>query len=634
MLYEALTRSAALTPGESREKRLDALLTLPALFAPDISPDGRWVAWTWYRTGPAAEVFVVPTDGSTPPVQLTSTPQDTVLVSWTLDSRAVVVQQDRAGDERFQLFRVNLDRPGVMVPLTEASPPYYLTGGQLHPNGRWLVYAANYDFKAGCETDLTSIYRHDLATSERKLLARPRKPVYSIPRLNDQGTHVLYVREDLHPSGDQVWLVDLEGDEDREILNCGARRKVFAGWFPDGRRVLYLEETATHMRLGVYDRITGTRRLLLDDPARNPEIAFVPRRSTQAVVIDMCGARPRVSLLDVESGVELRLPEVPGNLLPLAPLGDGTWIGEQFSAQQPTELVRFSPAAVRPEAFVRLTHVWERTPLRPGDLVPAEDFRWRSVDGLEIQGWLYRTRAAQPRGAVVSIHGGPNLNDLDAVDPLVQWLCLQGFHVLAPNYRGSSGFSLPFREAIKADGWGGREQEDIRTGIEALIARGLAERGRVGVTGVSYGGYSAWWAITHFPVDLVAAAAPVCGMADLVLDYETARPDLRPLSEEMMGGSPAELPERYRERSPVHYVHNIKGRLLIVQGLQDPVVTPECMHAVTAALDAAGVPYDVLTFADEGHGVLKPKNQKVLYTRLASFFREAFDAAGQRRGRQ
>ncbi len=196
--------------------------------------------------------------------------------------------------------------------------------------------------------------------------------------------------------------------------------------------------------------------------------------------------------------------------------------------------------------------------------------------------------------------------------------------MLDPNYRGSTGYGLPFQEAIKEDGWGGREQEDIRAGIEALLAEGLAAPGRVGITGTSYGGYSSWCAITRWPPELLAASAPVCGMTDLVVDYETTRPDLRPYSEEMMGGRPDQVPERYRARSPLHFVENIRGRLLIVQGLQDPNVTPENVHAVRAALDAAGVPYDLLAFEDEGHGIAKPANQRVLYPRLAEFFAAAF----------
>jgi dipeptidyl aminopeptidase/acylaminoacyl peptidase len=201
-----------------------------------------------------------------------------------------------------------------------------------------------------------------------------------------------------------------------------------------------------------------------------------------------------------------------------------------------------------------------------------------------------------------------------------------GFDVLDPNYRGSTGFGLAFREKIKATFWGGLEQDDIRTGIEHLIRQGVARPGRVGITGTSYGGYSSWCAITRWPPEILAAAAPVCGMTDLVVDYETTRPDLRPYSEEMLGGSPAQVPARYRERSPIHFVADIRGRLLIVQGERDPNVTPDNVREVRAALDRAGIRYDVLTFPDEGHGIGRPANQRVLYARLAEFFAASFAA--------
>lgn len=111
------------------------------------------------------------------------------------------------------------------------------------------------------------------------------------------------------------------------------------------------------------------------------------------------------------------------------------------------------------------------------------------------------------------------------------------------NYRGSTGFGLKFRQLIKEGGWGSLEQTDIAAGAQALIAAGLAKPpGRVGVTGTSYGGYSAWYLITHYPPEIIAAAAPICGMTDLVVDYKTTRPDLRPLSEEMLGGRPDQVP--------------------------------------------------------------------------------------------
>jgi len=272
--------------------------------------------------------------------------------------------------------------------------------------------------------------------------------------------------------------------------------------------------------------------------------------------------------------------------------------------------------------LVSLTHTWERTDLEPGRLTPTEDFRWRSEDGLEIQGWLYRARP-NPQRAIILIHGGPTWHAEDNLDAQIQYFVSRGFNVLDVNYRGSTGFGLKFRQAIKEDGWGGREQADIATGAEALIRAGLADPGRVGVTGTSYGGYSAWFQITHYPPEIIKAAAPICGMTDLVIDYTTTRPDLRPYSAEMMGGNPEQVPERFRERSPIHFVQNIRGHLLIVQGDQDSNVTPEHVHQVVKRLEAHRIPYEVLNFEDEGHGINKPANQERLYTHLVTFFDRA-----------
>jgi len=339
-------------------------------------------------------------------------------------------------------------------------------------------------------------------------------------------------------------------------------------------------------------------------------------------VVEVDQARTRASVLDPDTGAETPLPAAQGMWLPLAPLADGQWVAQVYSSRQPTDRVRGVPGD--DAHAVSVSRGWERTSLRPNDLAAAETFTWRMVDDLPIQGWLYRA-ATPAKGTIVHVHGGPTAHSEDKINAQIQYFVRQGFNVLDPNYRGSTGFGIPFREAIKADGWGGREQDDIRMGIEALIDAGIAQAGRVGITGTSYGGYSSWHAITHWPTDIVAAAAPICGMTDLVVDYQTTRPDLRPYSEEMMGGSPDQVPERYRERSSINFVDQIKGKLLIVQGLRDPNVTPDNMRVVGEALDRASVRYEVLTFEDEGHGIVKPQNQRRLWEHLASFFAQAFD---------
>lgn len=604
---------------------LAALLDLPKLYGALVSPDGRWVAWSWFGVATTADVYLAPTDGSAPPVRLTATDENAMLASWTPDSTGVIVGQDHDGDERTQLFRVDIEHPEALRPLTEPHPPYFLQGGALHPDGRRLFYGMNYDAEAGCEIEPTWLYRHDLETGERVAIARPERAGWLELELNDDGTAVLYHRMEGQRGGMSVWLVGVDGSGDGEIVNAGPDRKATGRWFPDGRRVLVLAETATHRRVGVWE--DGATRWLLDDPARNIEEVSAPRGTDGNTVVLVEGreARMRASLLDVTTGREAPFPEVPGNLQPLRPLADGSWVAAYYSATQPLDLIRWRPGE-SPAAAPSLTRVWERVAFRPEDLVVAEEFRWTSVDGLEIQGWLYRP-PGEPVGTILAIHGGPTAHSEDALNAAVQYYVSRGFNVLAPNYRGSTGFGLPFQESIKEDGWGGREQEDIARGAQALIDAGIAQPGRIGITGTSYGGYSSWCAITRQPASLIAASAPICGMTDLVVDYETTRPDLRPYSEEMMGGSPAQVPERYRRASPINAVDRIEGSLLIVQGARDPNVTPENVRAVRAALDRAGIPYEVEVFENEGHGISRKENQRTLYPRIASFFLTSFDGA-------
>lgn len=606
---------------------LDALINLPRIWGSQVSPDGKWVAWSWLGVGPAIDVWAAPTDASQPPVQLTDNHEETVLVSWLPDSSGVIVSQDTGGDERAVLYRVRLDQPGVMTPMTDLAPNYFLRGGEVAPDGRTLVYAANLDLATGEEIEQVALIRHDLETGQRVELARTVRNAYVVPQLSPNGRLILYNRKDRHAAGTQLWVCALDASSDREIINVGDDKKAWGGWLPDSRRILLTAEADTYERVGVYDTVTGGLRWLIDDPNRSIASAFIHNvpGAKYATVIETKGARSIPSLLDLDTGVELPLPPVPGALIPQAPIGDGLWLAMYYSSTQPTDLVLCDLFHPDPDAFISVARVWEKVQLTRDDLTPAEDFRWKSVDGLEIQGWLYRTRTTPARGTILYVHGGPTAHATDIVMAEVQFYAAQGFNVLVPNYRGSTGFTLTYREAIKEDGWGGREQDDIAYGAKALIEAGIAEPGKIGVTGTSYGGYSSWHQIVHTPTEWIAAAAPVCGMTDLVVDYETTRPDLRPYSEEMMGGRPDQVPEKYYKASPIHFVQNIKGRLLIVQGLNDPNVTPENVHAVRKALDAHGIEYGVLAFEDEGHGILRPHNLKRLYPALAEFFAGAFE---------
>lgn len=609
------------------EAFLACLLKVPSIPTAYLSPDGRWVAFDWQRRHANRDVFAIATTGLHQPLALTCTPEATRIKSWARDSLSVIIAEDHNGDERYRLFRVRLAEPKLMIPLTEENPPYFLRGGALSPDGDALYYGANYDFTSGQTLEPTWMYRHDLTNGNRAVVARPTRPDWSEPFLNSAGTHLLYSRRDRHPAGRQYHLVDLRSGEDQEWIHLGERVKVVARWFSDGDHILVIaegshENPAGHTRLGICTRESPEVRWLVDDPARTIQGAW-PDRDGPVIVNEIRAAVHRPVLIDPLRGSETPFPTMPGNLLPLGRTPDGDWVAIHYAANQPDELIRFPAGAPDGSESVSLTHTCDVAPVSLGQLAAAEDIRWRSVDGLEIQGWLYRARTNRGQ-AVIYIHGGPSMHMEDRFHPLIQYLVSRGFNVLVPNYRGSTGFGLSFRELIKEDGWGGREQDDIAAGARMLIERGLAVPGKVGVTGTSFGGYSAWVLATRCPREWIAAAVPVCGMTDLVVDYNTTRPDLRPYSAEMMGGTPEELPARYHERSPIHFIENIQADLMIVQGARDPNVTPENTRLVVSELKRCGIAHELLVFEDEGHGILKPANQLRLYRRMADFFEHSF----------
>jgi len=609
------------------EPFINHLLSLPSVMRAALSPDGRWVAFMWYRIHENIDVFLVPTDGSSKPVPMTHTPEMTVLVSWTADSQAVILSEDHDRDERARLFKVDIHQPEMMQPLTEDSPPYFMRGGSLHPDGMTCFYGMNFDVGSGKVIEPTWIYKHNLETGERIPIAKPEKATYVLLELNRAGTHLLYPRSDHHPAGWQYHLVDIHGVKDEEILNFGDQHKVTARWLPDSENILVHSESLDgspqdHKSLGVYHWQTKSMDWLIDDPQRNIENAWVSPDGL-IVVDEVVDASHFPTFINPDTREEISFPRFPGNLLPIGRAANDAWIGIYYSATSPRALFRFSLDALEPGDLKPLTNVWEHTRLKPEQLTPAEDFRWVSVDGQEIQGWLYRASPNLER-AIVYVHGGPTAHSENNLNAQIQYFVSQGFNVLDVNYRGSTGFNFRFQEAIKEDGWGGREQDDITTGAQALIDAGLAAPNRVGVTGTSYGGYSAWCQITHAPPETIAAAAPICGMTDLVVDFNTTRPDLRPYSEEMIGGTPDEVPEKYHQRSPINFVQDIKGKLLIVQGARDPNVTPENVHEVEARLQEYQIPYLTLVFEDEGHGVIRTSNQAKLYPGLVKFFEQAF----------
>ena len=589
------------------ERLLDALLNLPQVYGPGLEERGRLLAWTQIGGEATPQVWARPAGKRAK--KLSAGETFNFFENFLPRGEGVLYEAD-PGDERTALYAARTS--GERKLLSEPHPPYYRRGAALHPERPWLFFGANYDFEKGTVIEPTWIWRKDLETGEHRRLAAPeRAGTYGL-ELAPDGRQLLYDRRGPHPGSREVWVVDVEGNEDRRVLSAGRRGKARATWTRDGR-LFYLVEEGTARKVGLAD-LAGARQDVLEEAGFSIESVFRLENTPYLGVYAVENARGYTLVLTQKGEVLKKVGPEDGELRLLG-IFEGDWVAYHQSSTRPADLVRLTDGGLE-----SLTGI---DALVPEGLVPAEDFFWKGSDGTPLHGLFYRAKG-RPKGTIVLVHGGPTARASRWLSPEVQYYLARGFHVFLPNYRGSTGYGRAFQEKIKETGWGGLEQEDIETGIEALIAAGLAEPYRVGVTGTSYGGYSSWWQITHAPRRLVAAAAPICGMTDLVLDYETTRPDLRPFSEEMLGGSPKEVPERYHERSPIHYVDQIEGDLLIVQGALDPNVTPENVRAVEARLKAHGIPYEKLVFEDEGHGILKKENRRVLYRRLADFFGRAF----------
>jgi dipeptidyl aminopeptidase/acylaminoacyl peptidase len=241
----------------------------------------------------------------------------------------------------------------------------------------------------------------------------------------------------------------------------------------------------------------------------------------------------------------------------------------------------------------------------------AEVLRWRSEDGLEIEGILtyplgYQEGKRYP--LVVSVHGGPTgvfqRGYLGAPGGYchVAALAERGFLTLRPNPRGSSGYGRAFRFANQAD-WGGGDFRDIMAGVDALIERGLADAERLGIMGWSYGGYMTAWAITQ--TERFKAACIGAPVTNLVSFNGTA--DIPGFVPDYFGGDHWQQLDAYLARSPLFQVHRARTPSLIQHGADDIRVPLGQGRELYNALKRQGVPAELMIYPRQGHAIDEPR---------------------------
>ncbi|MFN2545391.1 MAG: prolyl oligopeptidase family serine peptidase [Actinomycetota bacterium] len=251
-----------------------------------------------------------------------------------------------------------------------------------------------------------------------------------------------------------------------------------------------------------------------------------------------------------------------------------------------------TPSEVRGAAGVLLRAPGERP---PGG-APYSDIE---VD--RIHSFLVEPEGPRPHPLVMNVHGGPEYHERDVFSPRVQAWVDHGFAVALVNYRGSSGYGKAWRDTLRHDP-GFPEVEDVTKVRDRLVADGIVDGDRVLLHGGSWGGYITLLGLGMRP-DRWAAGVAAVPVADYVAAFEDEMEPLKAFDRALFGGSPEELPDLYRERSPITYVEQVKAPVMILAGENDPRCPIRQIDNYIARLRELGAEHEVYRY-DAGHGSL------------------------------
>jgi dipeptidyl aminopeptidase/acylaminoacyl peptidase len=258
-------------------------------------------------------------------------------------------------------------------------------------------------------------------------------------------------------------------------------------------------------------------------------------------------------------------------------------------------------------------------------LQPMEPVKFPARDGLMLNGYLTRPAEATGGGKpplVLVIHGGPYARDEWGFYPEHQWLANRGYAVLSINYRGSTGYGRAFITAADHE-WGGKMHDDLIDGLDWAIAQGIADPDRIGFFGGSYGGYSALMAATRTP-ERFTCIVDLFGVSNLITFMATIPPYWTPwfrVWKERLGDPDTPAGRAFlADRSPINHMERATKPILIAQGMMDVRVVPAESEQMVKALTARGVPVTYVTFADEGHGFVRPENRLAFSAVAEAFF--------------
>jgi dipeptidyl aminopeptidase/acylaminoacyl peptidase len=626
------------------KKLLSALDTLRLAYVGGarLSPDGARVAFTVSQTvmekdkewRNATQVWVVPASGpASAGVQFTRGEKNAAAPAWSPDGRHLAFLTNREKDAEQQVWMMNAAGGEAWQATTHKGG---VASYQFSPDSKWLLLIARDqpskdEEQKTKDKDDTLLIDQNIRMShlwlwniERKEGKRLTEGAWTVgdAHWSPDGKRVSYTVNPTPRADDggltDVWVLELASGEKRKLIADDAPDQG-ARWSPDGKWIAYTGQATaagvaqSELFVVAADgssprKLTGAWDLDAGTPVWSPDGKSVyftsnTRQASEVFVADV--ARGEVKQVSSRGGIT-SLSEISA---------DGrTVIGTMSSPLRPSELYRsdlsftsFQPLSER--------NAW----LADYELGASEVVKWKSNDGTEIEGVLTKPADFDPTKKypfLLNPHGGPTGASVMSFSGTVQVLAANGYLVLQPNFRGSTGRDEKFAQANK-NTWGKGDYEDCISGTSAMVARGWADKDRLGAFGWSYGGYMTFWILTQ--TDMFKAVSPGAGLTNIYSMY--SQNDIqRYLRWFYADASPWDNFDLYWDRSPMKYVKNVKTPTMILHGQQDTRVPIAQAQEFYRALVERKVPVEFVVFPREGHGIAEPRHQLDRVRRYVRFF--------------
>lgn len=541
------------------------------------------------------------------PFQVTTFETNTVRqVQWA-PSGHLYFLADNNGDEKFQVYRVPA-QGGLPVKLTDR-PDVQYRGLALSRCGAFLYYSGN-----AVEPTQTHVFRHHITAGQVETLCGGAGTW--VPAAESPDGRYLAVLNARSNSRIDLHLCDLQTGELTPVTGAGALGRTDSAAWADGGLYYNNDAQGEFVALCRYDLTGGCSRQIAAPPWDVEDVGASGDGRYLFWTVNE-GGRTRPYMRDTQRVADLPLPAkaASGVLESFALSPDGRRLAFRISAVT-------TPGDMYTHDFetgetCRLTYSMLGG-IDEADLVEPELVHFPSFDR-EIPAWLYRPRnvaAGQRVPAVLSIHGGPEIQEKPVFNAIYQYLLDQGVAVLAPNIRGSTGYGKSYQKLIQRD-WGGGDLQDLKACAEYLRSLPWIDPDRIGIRGGSYGGFATLQALTRLP-EYWACGAEICGPSNLVTLTRACPPTWRERMKGMIG-DPDEDREMLLERSPVTYADSLRCPLLIVQGALDPRVPRAESDQMVERLQSRGIAVEYMVIEDEGHGFTKRHNQLKVNRSVAGY---------------